>query len=158
METQSLEFTQPVLGLSLVQCFLFILPLLPFGMVTCIMCHYMLKVCDVLFGYGDFWSWTEWTYTLWYEYKEAYGTREWNAVVWIGMAPHRLICVNAWPIGSATVRRCGLVMVSLHSNETLRQHPWMWLVHHAKSMIFSISSPLQPRGTVLPITKISLGS
>jgi hypothetical protein len=23
--------------------------------------------------------------------------------------PHRLMCLNAWPIGSGTIRRCGLV-------------------------------------------------
>jgi hypothetical protein len=30
-------------------------------------------------------------------------------VVSIGMAPHRLMCLNAWPIGSGTIRRYGLV-------------------------------------------------
>jgi hypothetical protein len=24
--------------------------------------------------------------------------------------PHRLMCVNAWPIGSGAIKRCGLVV------------------------------------------------
>ena len=29
--------------------------------------------------------------------------------LWFG--PHRLMCLNAWSIGSGTIRRCGLVGV-----------------------------------------------
>jgi hypothetical protein len=28
-------------------------------------------------------------------------------------ASHRLICVNGWPIGSGTIRRCGLVEIGV---------------------------------------------
>ena len=35
---------------------------------------------------------------------------EWNVVVGIGMVPiNLLICLNAWPIRSHTIRRCGFV-------------------------------------------------
>ena len=30
-----------------------------------------------------------------------------------GYGPHRLICLNAWPIRSGTIRRCGLVGVDV---------------------------------------------
>ena len=32
--------------------------------------------------------------------------------------PHRLMCLNAWPIGSGTIRRCGLVGVGVSL--------WVW--------------------------------
>lgn len=45
------DFTSALIGfsLSLVHYFLPIHPLLPFGMVMCILCHLMLEVCDPLF-------------------------------------------------------------------------------------------------------------
>ena len=36
--------------------------------------------------------------------------------VWGGLnryGPHRLMCVNAWPVGSGTIRRCGIAGVSV---------------------------------------------
>ena len=53
MEVQSLEFAQLVFGLALVQYFLTMLPSLCFGVVTYILGHFMLEVCDLLF-YFDF--------------------------------------------------------------------------------------------------------
>ena len=42
--------------------------------------------------------------------------------------PHRLMCLNAWPVGSDTIRRCGLVggSVSLwrQSFKTSILAPW----------------------------------
>ena len=29
------------------------------------------------------------------------------------MVPTRLMCLNAWPIGSGTIRRCGLMGISV---------------------------------------------
>jgi hypothetical protein len=49
METQSLEFSQLVFSLALVQYFFTMLPSLSFGTVMYILCHYMLEVCDLFF-------------------------------------------------------------------------------------------------------------
>ena len=49
MEMQSLEFAQLVFSLALVQYFLPMLPFLPFQLVMYILCHCMLKVCDLLY-------------------------------------------------------------------------------------------------------------
>lgn len=48
MKMQTLELAQLVFGSALVQLFLIILQSLCFGMVMCIPCHYILKVCDLL--------------------------------------------------------------------------------------------------------------
>lgn len=56
MKMQSLEFAQIVLGLALAQYFC-LLPFLLCGMVIYILCHYILKVCDLLFDFnltGDY--------------------------------------------------------------------------------------------------------
>lgn len=54
MEMQSLEFVQLIFSLTLVQYFLTMPPSLCFGMVMNILCHYMLEVCDLYFGFiGD---------------------------------------------------------------------------------------------------------
>ena len=57
MEMQSLEFAQLVFSLAFVQYFLAILLSMCFGMIICILCHYMLEVCDLLFYFnfiGDY--------------------------------------------------------------------------------------------------------
>ena len=53
IEVQNLEFSLQVFGLALVQHFLNVFPFLCSGPVMCILCHYMLEVCDLLF-YFDF--------------------------------------------------------------------------------------------------------
>ena len=50
-EMQNLGFSLPALGLDLIQYFLTVLPFLHFGMIMCILCHCMLKVCDLLFAF-----------------------------------------------------------------------------------------------------------
>lgn len=57
MELQSLELAQLVFCLALVQYFPTTLSSLCFGIVMYILCHYMLKVCDLLFYFnfvGDY--------------------------------------------------------------------------------------------------------
>lgn len=57
MEMQSLELVPRVFCLVLVQYFLTMLPFLPFGTVTYILCHYVLEVRDLFFfffNYFDF--------------------------------------------------------------------------------------------------------
>ena len=34
-------------------------------------------------------------------------------VIWIGLQPHRLMCLNSWPMGSCTIRRTGVVGVGV---------------------------------------------
>lgn len=50
-EIQNLEFTLMTFGLALVRYFLILLPLLPFGMTICILCHFILEVCDPLIDF-----------------------------------------------------------------------------------------------------------
>ena len=57
-EMQSLEFTQLVFSLALVQCFLTMLPFLHFGIVMYILCYYMLEVCDLLFYFDFTWCYS----------------------------------------------------------------------------------------------------
>ena len=52
IKMQNLEFDQLGFDLTLVQCFLTMLPSLCFQMVMYILCHYMLEVCDIF--YFDF--------------------------------------------------------------------------------------------------------
>jgi hypothetical protein len=49
MEMQSLEFTQMVFSLALVQYFLTMIPLFPFEIVMYILLHCMWEVCDLIF-------------------------------------------------------------------------------------------------------------
>ena len=48
---QSLEFSLLIFGLALVRYFLAVLPSLCFEIVMCILCYYMLEVCDLLFDF-----------------------------------------------------------------------------------------------------------
>ena len=54
MEMQSLEFAQLVFDIILVQYFFTMLPSIHFGIVIYILCHDMLEVCDLLFGFDLF--------------------------------------------------------------------------------------------------------
>lgn len=51
MEMQRLECALLVSGLALVQYFFTMRLFLPFGMVMRILCHYMLKIYDLLFDF-----------------------------------------------------------------------------------------------------------
>lgn len=51
MGIQDLELARPGLGLALVQYYLAIPSLLPFVMVTYILCNCTLGVCDLLFNF-----------------------------------------------------------------------------------------------------------
>ena len=53
MEMHSWEFVQLVFSLAVVQYFLAMLPPLNFGRVIYTLCHYMLKVCDLLFDFDS---------------------------------------------------------------------------------------------------------
>lgn len=50
MEVQSLEFDLLVFVHASVFPFLAIFPFLPFGMLMCILCHYILGLCDLVFN------------------------------------------------------------------------------------------------------------
>ena len=52
MQMQSLEFPQLAFGLAVVQYFLTMFQSLCFGMVMYILCHYVLEIYDLLFGFG----------------------------------------------------------------------------------------------------------
>jgi hypothetical protein len=58
-----------VLGLALFQNFLIMLPLLSFGMVMYILCHCMLKVCNLIFDF-DFMGCYNWeiAWRLWRDF------------------------------------------------------------------------------------------
>jgi hypothetical protein len=48
-------------------------------------------------------------------------------VLWIGMAPHRLLCLNAWPIGSGNIRKCGLAGIDVVLLEEVCHYgAWLW--------------------------------
>lgn len=51
MEVQSVKLAQMASSLALVQDFLTMLPFFHFAMVMCILCYYMLEVCDLLFAF-----------------------------------------------------------------------------------------------------------
>jgi hypothetical protein len=51
-------------------------------------------------------------FALCYDYKPV-GARGVECGGLNRFGPHRLMCLNAWPTGSSTIRRCGLVGISV---------------------------------------------
>lgn len=57
MGVLNLEFALLVFSIALVKYFLTMFPFTTFGMVICILCHYILELCDLLFHFdfiGDY--------------------------------------------------------------------------------------------------------
>jgi hypothetical protein len=67
----------------------------------------VLNKFEAVIDCGVFWSWTECNFALCYGYKPIRSRLVWGVLNRNG--PRRLICLNAWGIGSGTIRRCDLV-------------------------------------------------
>lgn len=60
-------------------------------------------------------------------------------VVWIGMAPHGLMCLKVWLIGSGLFRRCGLVGVGVALSEEVCHRGWaLWFSNDQARHIASL--------------------
>ena len=53
------------------------------------------------------------------------------------MPPHRLLCLNAWLVGSCTTRRYSLVGVGVALLEEVR-HYWGWALRSPMLKLYSV--------------------